>query len=625
MGYLNYFKSASVILEQVQAQIQKMVKEEIEQLDALMMVYKIQADHLPMAFKTVINYLEVGMEIDEGTKDATRKDLDKIMQRYPAIRKIAIYDTKGNERISILRGGEKSTSGKNEAGSSWFQQALSSKEAFVGDMFLSKEINEPVLVVAKAEHGDYKEGAKAAAVVIMELFGKEVTPFVNRMKVGKDGYAFIVNRDGYVVAHPDQTKIFQMNISDYPFGKEILQKKNGLIEYEWQGQTRLASYHEYAPTGWVLVASANKDDILGTVRQMRNLFVVFGMFIAGIAMAVGVFLSIRITKPIHRVIEGLTDSSGQVASASAQVSSASQSMAEGASEQAAGIQETSSSIEEMASMTRKNADNANEANNLMIETRKVVEKANEAMKELIQFMGEISTTSDETAKIIKTIDEIAFQTNLLALNAAVEAARAGEAGAGFAVVADEVRNLAMRAAEAAKNTASLIEGSVKKIKNGSDIVNKTNEAFGKVALSSKKVAELMAEIAAASQEQAQGIEQINKAVAEMDKVVQKNAASAEESASAAEEMNAQAEAMKGFVNELIALVGGKNGNGLGNIVKSAGKDFKVEKMGGNGGNRLDKVVSKFGGLKKKDNGKFFKKEIAPNEVIPLEESSFKEF
>jgi len=174
-------------------------------------------------------------------------------------------------------------------------------------------------------------------------------------------------------------------------------------------------------------------------------------------------------------------------------------------------------------------------------------------------MDEISKASDETSKIIKTIDEIAFQTNLLALNAAVEAARAGEAGAGFAVVADEVRNLAMRAADAAKNTAELIEGTVKKVGDGTNLVNTTNEAFGKVAVSASKVGELVAEIASASNEQSQGISQVNTAVTEMDKVVQQNAANAEESASASEEMNAQAEQMKSMVNELGELVGGEGG------------------------------------------------------------------
>jgi methyl-accepting chemotaxis protein len=251
------------------------------------------------------------------------------------------------------------------------------------------------------------------------------------------------------------------------------------------------------------------------------------------------------------------------------------------------------------------------------------------MEELTQSMTEISNASEETAKIIKTIDEIAFQTNLLALNAAVEAARAGEAGAGFAVVADEVRNLAMRAADAAKNTAKLIEESVKKIKSGSEIVSKTNEAFRKVATGSKKVSELVGEIAAASQEQAQGIEQINKAVAEMDKVVQKNAANAEESAAASQQLIAQAEQMRAFVGDLVTLVAGRNGNGVvseGVGFTPARGEVAITRKSKTG---MQKVLPALG---KKEKGKIVDaaghpkaKEVRPDQVIPMEEADFKEF
>nr|NJM00929.1 hypothetical protein [Desulfobacula sp.] len=257
------------------------------------------------------------------------------------------------------------------------------------------------------------------------------------------------------------------------------------------------------------------------------------------------------------------EGANQVASASAQVSSAGQSMAEGASEQAASIEETSSSMEEMASMTRRNAENAGNADGLMREANQGVTTANAAMGRLTESMREISKAGEETSRIIKTIDEIAFQTNLLALNAAVEAARAGEAGAGFAVVADEVRNLAMRAAAAAGDTARLIEGMVKKVTDGSGLVSTTSEAFGKVAESTGKAGALVTEIAQASREQSGGIDQVNIAMAQMDKVVQQNAANAEESASAAEEMSAQAEQLKEFVDELVMLVTGRR----------TGKDF----------------------------------------------------
>ena len=283
--------------------------------------------------------------------------------------------------------------------------------------------------------------------------------------------------------------------------------------------------------------------------------------IAVVAVVAGFFLSFVIARGIigilTRISSGLSEGADQVAAAANEVAASSQSMAEGSSEQAASIEETSSSMEQMAAMTKRNAGNASHADSLMRESNGVVAGANTSMTQLTQSMEDISKASQETSKIIKTIDEIAFQTNLLALNAAVEAARAGEAGAGFAVVADEVRNLAMRAASAAKDTAEMIAGTVKKVHEGAEIAATTSEAFTHVTESSKKVAQLVAEISEASKEQSEGISQVNIAIAEMDGVVQRNAANSEESASAAEQMSAQAEQLKDFVDDLVLLVTGK--------------------------------------------------------------------
>ena len=348
--------------------------------------------------------------------------------------------------------------------------------------------------------------------------------------------------------------------------------------------------------------------------------------VVGLLMAF--FITRSVTGSIGRAVEGLTEGADQVASASSQVASASQELAEGASQQAASLEETSSSLEEMASMTKQNAENANQANALMNKTRQVVEQANGSMAHLTASMEEISRASEATSKIIRTIDEIAFQTNLLALNAAVEAARAGEAGAGFAVVADEVRNLAMRAAEAAKNTADLIEGTVKKIKEGSEVVQKTNAEFSEVQTSSARMGELVGEISAASGEQAQGIEQISKAVTEMENVIQRNSASAEESASASEEMSAQAQQMKQFVGELATLVGGASGRSTSEGAETLLKKLALKKV--------TKAPKIFAANEKKSNGHLragngkasappAKRNSGPEQIIPFDDGEISDF
>jgi methyl-accepting chemotaxis protein len=292
-----------------------------------------------------------------------------------------------------------------------------------------------------------------------------------------------------------------------------------------------------------------------TFLKIFNLvFVIVGILIA---VLMGFFLANYITKPINRVVTGLTEGASQVASAASEVSSASQSLAEGASEQAASLEETSSSMEEMSSMTRQNADNAQRANDMMTKEAgpnfKLIEERMDIMKKAMQASV---TASAETSKVIKTIDEIAFQTNLLALNAAVEAARAGEAGAGFAVVADEVRNLAMKATNAAKNTQGLISNSSDRIKEATIVYDQISDAMQKNGQIAGKVTELIGQIAMASQEQAKGISEVGTAISGMNGVTQQTAANAEESASASEELNAQAEQMKSYVADLSAVVGG---------------------------------------------------------------------
>jgi methyl-accepting chemotaxis protein len=284
-------------------------------------------------------------------------------------------------------------------------------------------------------------------------------------------------------------------------------------------------------------------------------FALFGV-VGVLTVLVFLWFARSVSARILVIAKQLAENSDNVAQSASQVSAASQSTASGASEQAASLEETGSSLEEIASITKQNAENANSAKNLGESTRSVVERGVADMAEMKAAMGDIQESSANIAKILKVIDEIAFQTNLLALNAAVEAARAGEAGTGFAVVAEEVRNLALRSANAAKETAGKIEDSVRRSQRGVEVSVKVDLALHDVLKQVKQMDELLGQVARASNEQRQGVEEINTAVGQMNSVTQANAATSEETAAAATELDAQANALREATGRLLAVVQG---------------------------------------------------------------------
>ena len=299
--------------------------------------------------------------------------------------------------------------------------------------------------------------------------------------------------------------------------------------------------------------------------------VMLGLAGAGvvIALLLGIFLARSISRPIVKVTAELRDASKALESASLQVSSSSQELSSGSSELASSIEEMTSSLEELQSIIESNTKNVNQSEHLMQETTAESLKVTDRMAELKNQLTDIAANSKKISKIIKVIDDIAFQTNILALNAAVEAARAGDAGKGFAVVADQVKSLAQKSAEAAKETADLIEIAIDSVAKGESLGQTVVDSQVIAVDKAGKVAVLLDEVNRASKEQLKGANQINQAVSQINSIVQSTAASSEENAAAGEELLTQAESLGTNVGQLNTIITGKADAGAAPVVRAA--------------------------------------------------------
>jgi methyl-accepting chemotaxis protein len=374
----------------------------------------------------------------------------------------------------------------------------------------------------------------------------------------------VSNSDSFSSIRPDVEKLCR----DFDNYKTTLERMIEVVQKKHNhGPEFDALLNEWARLGAEMVGSAGNLSRRGShdaveasqqaeARMHRGTSVLGGGYIGGLLL--GLILNFFITRGINRglrkVIHELGEAAQQVTGAASQISGGAQSLAQGASGQAATLQEISAASAQINAMASQNAQNSKSSAENMVEASARVDDANRNLGEMVVSMGEITASSGKISQIIKVIDEIAFQTNILALNAAVEAARAGQAGMGFAVVADEVRNLAQRCAQAAKDTAALIEETIARSNDGKTRLDQVTKAVRSITDSAAKVKNLVDAVQQGSEEQARGIGQVTKAIAQMDTVTQSTAANAEESAAASEELSAQSGALRTIVVRLEQMV-----------------------------------------------------------------------
>jgi methyl-accepting chemotaxis protein len=451
----------------------------------------------------------------------------------------------------------------------------------------------------------YEPARDAAGKVVAVLYvGVDITEDmkllkdrIRALKVGETGYFYVLNAApgkhyGELLVHPgsEGANLLDSRAADgRAFIREMLEKKNGSIVYDWQNagestaREKFVAYTHIKDWNWIIAGGTYRDEITAAATELRQRFILAGLLaLAVLAALLYAVVRASVARPLaqvrdvaRRIAEGdltarmesrgrdeiglLTEAinsvgaslssvvgkvrlgAEQIASASQQISAGNLDLCQRTEEQAASLAGTATSMDQLTATVRQNADNARQANQLAVSASNVAQRGGATVAQVIERMDAISQSSRKISDITGVIDGIAFQTNILALNAAVEAARAGEQGRGFAVVANEVRSLAQRCAAAAKEIKLLIDASNGEVEAGGKLVADAGATMQDVLASVARVTDIMAEITAASQEQTGGIEHINSAVGAMDEATQQNAALVEEASAAAQAMQDQAD------------------------------------------------------------------------------------